>query len=34
MAADAAGIDFFLTNSNLETVEILNEFGSSEHVIK
>ena len=34
MAADAAGIDFFLTSSNLETVEILNEFGSSEHVIK
>lgn len=34
MAADAAGIDFFLTKSNLETVAILNEFGLSEHDIK
>ena len=34
MAAAAAGIDFFLTSSDLETVAILNEFGNAEHAIK
>ena len=34
MAAEAAGIDFFLTSSDFETVEILSEFKCGEHAIK
>ena len=34
MAAEAAGIDFFLTRSDLNTVAILNEVGRNEHAIK
>ena len=34
MAANAAGIDFFLTSSDFETVEILSEFKCGEHAIK